>query len=149
MTFYLYRNFLMGKRRRWGTQKAGFVILFIALCLALAFFPSPLMLTLFVWPRASQLTSQCFGFFICKMGIINIILDERHALRIKERRWTCQSCLTLCDPMDCSLPGFSVHGISRQEYENGLLFPSPGDLPHPGIEPRSPALQANFTIWTS
>ena len=34
-------------------------------------------------------------------------------------------------------------GFSRQEYWSGLPFPSPGDLPHPGIEPRSPALQAD------
>ena len=34
-------------------------------------------------------------------------------------------------------------GFSRQEYWSGLLFPSPGDLPHPGIEPWSPALQAD------
>ena len=33
-------------------------------------------------------------------------------------------------------------GFSRQEYWSGLPFPSPGDLPHPGIESRSPALQA-------
>ena len=33
--------------------------------------------------------------------------------------------------------------FSRQEYWNGLPFPSPGDLPNPGIEPRSPALQAD------
>ena len=33
--------------------------------------------------------------------------------------------------------------FSRQEYWSGLPFPSPGDLPNPGIEPRSPALQAN------
>ena len=33
-------------------------------------------------------------------------------------------------------------GISRQEYWSGLLFPSPGDLPNPGIKPGSPALQA-------
>ena len=33
-------------------------------------------------------------------------------------------------------------GFSRQEHWNGLPFPSPGDLPNPGIEPRSPALQA-------
>ena len=31
----------------------------------------------------------------------------------------------------------------RQEYWSGLLFPSPGDLPEPGIEPGSPALQAD------
>ena len=54
-----------------------------------------------------------------------------------------QSCLTLCDPMDCSLSGSSVHGFSRQECWSGLPFPSPGDLPNPGIEPGSPALQTD------
>ena len=34
----------------------------------------------------------------------------------------------------------TVQGFSRQEYWSGLPFPSPGDLPNPGIEPRSPAL---------
>ena len=34
-------------------------------------------------------------------------------------------------------------GFSRQEYWSGLPLPSPGDLPNPGIEPGSPALQAN------
>ena len=38
-----------------------------------------------------------------------------------------------CDPIDCSPPGFSVHGISRWEYWSELPFSSPGDLPHPGI----------------
>ena len=34
-------------------------------------------------------------------------------------------------------------GFSRQEDWSGLPFPSPGDLPHPGIEPKSPAIQAD------
>ena len=34
-------------------------------------------------------------------------------------------------------------GFSRQEYWSGLPFPSPGDLPDPGIKPRPPALQAD------
>ena len=42
--------------------------------------------------------------------------------------------------MHCGPPGSSVHGISRQEYCSGLPFPSPGDLPNPGIEPESLAL---------
>ena len=54
-----------------------------------------------------------------------------------------QSCLTLCDPMDFSQPGSSVHGVSRQEHWNGLPFPSPGDLPKQGTEPGSPVLQAD------
>ena len=45
--------------------------------------------------------------------------------------------------MDCSLPGSSVRGISRQEYWSGLPFSSSGDLPNPGIEPGSPTLQAD------
>ena len=36
--------------------------------------------------------------------------------------------------------------FSRQEYWSGLPFPSPGDLPNPGIEPRSPALQADTLL---
>ena len=49
-----------------------------------------------------------------------------------------QSCLTLCYPMDCSLQAPLSMGFSRQEYWSGLPFPSPGDLPDPGIEPGSP-----------
>ena len=45
-------------------------------------------------------------------------------------------CLTLCDPMDCSPPGTSVHGILQaNKYWSELPFSPPGDLPDPGIEP--------------
>ena len=54
-----------------------------------------------------------------------------------------QSCPTLCDPMDCSPPGSSVRGIFQARVLEWLPFLSPGDLPDPGIEPRSPALQAD------
>ena len=46
--------------------------------------------------------------------------------------------------MDCSPPGFSVQGVSRQEYWSGLLFPSLVDLPKPGTEPVFPALAGRF-----
>ena len=87
-----------------------------------------------------------------------------------------QTCVTLCDSLDCSLPGSSVHGdknievvcvcaqslspvhlfatpwtvahqvplsmeFPRQEYQSGQPFPSPWDLPDPGIKLKSPALQ--------
>ena len=58
-----------------------------------------------------------------------------------------QPCLTLCDPMDCSFPGSSVHGIFRQKYWSRLPFPTPGDLPSPGIEPTTlepPELAGRF-----
>ena len=50
-----------------------------------------------------------------------------------------QSCLTLCDPMET----IQSMEFSRQECYSGLPFPSPGDLPNPGIRPSSPALQAD------
>ena len=45
--------------------------------------------------------------------------------------------LTLCNPMDCSLPGSFVHGILQAR------IPSSADLPNPGVESQSPALQAD------
>ena len=54
-----------------------------------------------------------------------------------------QSCPTLCNPLDCTHQAPLSMGFSRQEYWSGLPLPSPGDLPDPGIEPRSPALQAD------
>ena len=59
-------------------------------------------------------------------------------MKVKVTQWY----LILCDPMDCSLPGSSVHGILQARIlEN--TFPSPGDLPDPGIRLGSPALRAD------
>ena len=54
-----------------------------------------------------------------------------------------QSCLTLCDPMDCSLPGSSVHRILQAKILEWVVFPSPGHLPTQGSNLGSPALQAD------
>ena len=54
--------------------------------------------------------------------------------------------MTLCDPMDCSLPGSSVHGILQARILEWVAMPFSRDLPNPGIEPVSlvsPALQAD------
>ena len=53
-----------------------------------------------------------------------------------------QLCLTLCDPWTVAYKAPLSMEFSRQEYWCGLPFPSPGDLPYTGIEPGSPALQA-------
>ena len=54
-----------------------------------------------------------------------------------------QSCLTLCNLMDYSPPGFSVYGILQARILEGLPCPPPGDLHNPGIELGSPALQVD------
>ena len=54
-----------------------------------------------------------------------------------------QLCLTLCNPIEqrlCSLPGSSVHGILQARILEWVACPPPGDLPNPGIKPRSPTL---------
>ena len=60
-----------------------------------------------------------------------------------------QSCPTLCNPMDCSPPGSSVRGdsLGKNIGVGCHALSPPGDLPNPGIEPKSPALQEDsFTI---
>ena len=65
-----------------------------------------------------------------------------------------QVCSTLCDPMDCSQAGSSVHGILQARNWSGLPCPPPGDLPNSGTELASltsPALVGGFfttsTTW--
>ena len=65
-----------------------------------------------------------------------------------------QSCLTLCNPMNCSLPAPPVHGILQARIWSVLPCPPPGDLPNLGSEPMSlmsPALAGGFfttsTTW--
>ena len=55
-----------------------------------------------------------------------------------------KSCPTLSNPWTVAHQAPLSMGFARQEYWSGLPFPSPGDRPYPGIEPRSPALQADF-----
>ena len=48
-----------------------------------------------------------------------------------------------CNPVDCSPPGSSVHGILQARILEWVAISSPGDFPNPGIEPESPALQVD------
>ena len=53
-------------------------------------------------------------------------------------------CPVLCNSMDCSLPGSSVHGILQARILGWVAIPFRSS--YPGIKPRSPALQANFLL---
>ena len=54
-----------------------------------------------------------------------------------------QLCSILCDPMDCSPPGSSIHESLLARTLEWVACPLPGDLSNPGIKPRSPTLQAD------
>ena len=71
---------------------------------------------------------------------VNTLISGRHKHSDHSRIFESESrsvLFTLCGPMDWST------GFSRPEYWSGWLSPSPGDLPNPGIGPRSPTLQAD------
>jgi len=74
--------------------------------------------------------------FYCECLQFTIVcLRKRERERERESVCVCVCVCTLscvwflCDPIDCSLPVFPVHGVLRQEYWSGLPFPPPGDLP--------------------
>ena len=56
---------------------------------------------------------------------------------VRKGKWKSQSCATLCNPMD-----YTVHAVLQSRILEWVVFPSPGDLPNPGIKPRPPALRA-------
>ena len=57
-----------------------------------------------------------------------------------------QSCLTLCDYMDCSPPGSSVHGILQARKLKWVAIPFSKGFPDPRIKSRSPAFQADSSL---
>ena len=57
-----------------------------------------------------------------------------------------QSCLTLYNTMDCILPGFSVHGILQAKILEWVAYSFSRGSSHPGMEPRSPALQVHSLL---
>ena len=82
-----------------------------------------------------------------EMAKLNIVILGNSELKwkgMKAKVLVVQSCPMLWDPMDCSPPGSSAHGILQARiYWSELPFLSPEDLPNPGIEPGCPVLQAD------
>ena len=99
-------------------------------------------------PQKIKKLSFFLPFFWC-VCVYCMILSMSSSRTGKTSRWEqkseqqlhlAQPCLPLCDPVDCSPPGSSVHGISQERMLEGVAIPSPGHLPNPGIKPASPAL---------
>ena len=66
-----------------------------------------------------------------------LVVGEQITLRVPAQSF---SHVWLCDPMDCSPPGSSVHGILQARILEWVLCPPPGDLPNTELEPASPLL---------
>ena len=65
---------------------------------------------------------------------------------MKVKMLVIQSHLTLCNPIDCNPPGFSMHGILQARILEWVPLPCPVDLPDLRIEPGSPVLQADSLL---
>ena len=99
--------------------------------------------------KTSKVTSLEILFFFSYIYYFQILFHYRLykiliIVSCEVKMLVTHSCLTLCDPMDCSPPGSPVYGISRQEHWIGQPFRSPGDLPDLEIQPRSPTLAGRF-----
>ena len=82
-----------------------------------------------------------FGFQLQDMQKSLHLFDTEYPLCKTVQVLVTQLCLILCDSMDWSLPGSSVHGILQARILEWVAILFSRDLPHPGIEPRTPVLQ--------
>ena len=111
------------------------------------------LIVLFLW---RTLTNILLHLIIMRIKWDNVC--ERHFVNLKACTYihtlcvhavlclVAQSCSTLCDSMDYSPPSSSVHGGSPGKNTGLGCCPRPEDLPNPGIEPRSPTLQADSLL---
>ena len=102
-----------------------------------------------VLATATREEKQIKGIQIGKEEVKSSLFADDMILCIRsdQIRSVAQSCLTLCNPMDCSPPGSFVHGILQAGILEWVAIPPSGDLPDPGIEPvslMSPALAGWF-----
>ena len=77
------------------------------------------------------------------LAFLDVIFSLGYWNHLESESEAAQSCPTLCDHVDYSLPGFYVHGVFQARILEWAAISSSGDLPNPGIKPRSPALQAD------
>ena len=94
------------------------------------------------WTWASRIASRFFTIWGTREAPCSF-LDSFKLFRtlrgkVKVKVKIPQSCLTVCDPMDCSLPGSFVNEILQAKILEWVPLPLLGDLLDPGIEPKSP-----------
>ena len=82
------------------------------------------------------------GFFFLLPVVLTLALSLPASLNESESE-VAQSCPTLCDPVDCSPPGSYIHGILQARILEWVAISFSRGSSRPGIEPRSPALQAD------
>ena len=128
-----------------------------SILLPLAFFILTRAITWVLEPRKMRQVPLCSSLRERHPCLLQVNISTQHYLLLTPFpcRWSwphyvcvhTQTCPTLVTPWTVPYQAHLSMGFSRQEYWSGLSFPTPGDLPNPGIEPMalaSPALAARF-----
>ena len=97
------------------------------------------------FPLSVQSLFSSLHFYSCSVNRFTIFPASVY---MQGNCWSL-SCVRLCNPMDCSSPGSSVHGILQARTLEWAAFPSPGDLPHPGVQCESSTLAGGFFITSA
>ena len=97
------------------------------------------------WPHLNLITSTK-TLLPNKVTVTNTEGQDFKNISGENWNWNVQSCPTLCNPTVYSLPGSCIRGILQARILEWVAIPSLGDLPDPGIEPRSPALKADALV---
>ena len=86
---------------------------------------------------------EVIDFLLCQTVKLDYTQTLNSAAFAESESVVAQSCLTLFDSMDCSLPGFPVHGISQARILEMVAVPFSRESSDPGVKSRSPTLQAD------
>ena len=114
------------------------------------------MLSSYGNPRVSPLSVDLCSLAAIHLGLSLSLVSCEMGTRLVSLSCVCakslRPCPTLCVPIDCSLPGSSVHGILQSRILEWVAMPSSRDLPNPGIELSSlmsPALAGGFVTTSA
>ena len=81
--------------------------------------------------------------YVCVSVCVCVCVCVYIYIYMKSESEAAQLCLTLCNSMDCRRPGSSIHGIFQTRILEWVAISFSRDLPDPGVEPMSPALQVD------
>ena len=86
---------------------------------------------------------RIFFMYICESVVVGLFSSDSFFGGVTVSEWSRSVVSGSVNPWTVAYQAPPAMGFTRQEYWSGLPFPSPEDLPNPGIKPRSPALQAD------
>ena len=98
-------------------------------------------------PKGRLTLPFCGPPFSTQKSLLEPCYTAQHNVRVAKGKWSRSVVFDSATPRTVTYQAPLSMGFCRQEYWSGLPFPSPGNLPDPGIEPGSPEMQAD-SLWS-